>query len=191
MSSPSEVTQILLKLQSGDRSVLEQLTPLVYGEMRRLAGSLLRQERSGHTLQATALVHEAYMRLADQSHLNLQSRAHFMAIAARVMRQILVDHARKHSAVKRGSGGPKVTLDEGLVYSNERARDVEALDDALQALEQLDPRKAKIVELRFFGGLTGEEIASALDISTATVAREIRMAQAWLLQQMKSSSAGA
>lgn len=185
MGPSGDVTQLLLAYQAGDRAALDRLTPLLYSELRRLAGALLRQERSGHTLQATALVHEAWLRLADQSRLDAGSRAHFLALAARIMRQILVDHARRRLAGKRGSGDAPLPLDEGLVWSDERAPAVVALDDALNTLATLDERKARIVEMRFFGGLTGEEIASALGISTPTVTREIRMAQAWLYQQLR------
>ena len=186
-----DVTRLLLCLQSGDESVLEQLTPLVYDELRRVACGLFRRERPDHTLQPTALVHEAFIKLVDQTQVNWESRAHFLAIAARAMRQILVDHSRQHRAEKRGSGEARVPLDEKLLHSDEQAPDIIALDDALTSLAGFDARKARIVELRYFGGLTGEEIAEATGISTATVSRELRVAQAWLYRAMGGQDASA
>ncbi|MBL8296063.1 MAG: sigma-70 family RNA polymerase sigma factor [Bryobacterales bacterium] len=185
MTLAGDVTLLLRNLEFGDTSAVERLTSLVYDELRRLAGGILRRERPGHTLQATALVHEAYMKLVGQTKVSWQSRSHFLAIAARLMRQILVDHSRIHNAAKRGNGAPKVALEEALARADERPMEIIALDDALKTLQQLDPRKAKVVELKYFGGLTGEEIAEVLEISTATVARELRMAQAWLARELK------
>ena len=159
-------------------------TPLVYRELRQLAASCLRKERQGHTLQPTALVHEAYLRLVDQKNPNWQSRSHFFGVAARLMRQILVDHARKKHAGKRA--GIKVSLEEVVSFQNERSRDLIALDSGLDALEKIDPRKCKAVELRYFGGLSMDEIARALDVSPVTVRRDLRMAEAWLHHQMES-----
>ena len=191
MTPSGDVTRLLLSLQSGDHSVLEQLTPLVYDELRRVARSLFRRERPDHTLQPTALVHEAFVKLVDQTQVSWESRAHFLAIAARAMRQILVDHSRQHKAEKRGSGEAKIPLDEKLVYSDERAPQIVALDDALTSLAEFDSRKARIIELRYFGGLTGEEISEATGVSTATVSRELRVAQAWLYRAMSGEGASA
>ena len=165
-----EVTQLLVKLSDGDRSALDSLLPLVYDELRRLADRYLRRERSDHTLQATALVNEAYLRLVDQN-VPWQNRAHFFGVAAEMMRRILVDHARSHQAQKRGSGGVKLSLDEAINMSDERATDLIALDEALNALAEFDPQKSRIVELRFFAGLSIEETARVLGIGTATVIR--------------------
>ena len=185
----NDVTRLLLDWGKGDKLALDALTPVLYDELRRLADSYLRRERSDHTLQATALVHEAYMKLADQTQLEWRNRAHFFGIAAQVMRHILVDHSRSHRAAKRGSGSPKVPLEEGLVVSQERAADIVALDDALKTLAKLDERKSRIIELKYFGGLTVEEMAEVLGISVATIGRELRMAQAWLHREMTSTGA--
>ncbi len=154
--------------------------PLVYAELRRLADNYLRNERPGHTLQPTALVHEAYMRLAGQEQPDYESRAHFSGVAAQVMRQILVDHARRRNASKRGGGVRPLSLDEGIDAAEERAGDLIALDDALTALAQQDPKKARLIELRYFGGLTAEEAAEVTSLSVQAVYREIRIANAWL-----------
>jgi RNA polymerase sigma factor (TIGR02999 family) len=179
----SEVTRLLLNLQAGDRSVLDRLTPLVYDELRRLAESIFRRERSGHTMQPTAVVHEAYLRLVNQDQISFTTRAHFFGIAARAMRQVLVDHSRARQAAKRGA--VKIALDEEQHGFSRADRDFVALHEALDQLAALDARKAQIVELRFFGGLTGEEIAGLLEISTATVTRDLRMGEAWLAQALK------
>jgi len=185
VDSPSkEVTQLLIDWKQGNQAALDQLTPLVYQELRRLAQSYLRRERSDHTLQATALIHEAYVRLVDQGQPAWESRIHFFGIAAQLMRQILVDHARGHRAAKRGGGAPKLSLDEALVFSHEKSRALVDLDDALRELAGFDERKSRIVELRFFGGLSIEEIAESQNISVATVGRELRLANAWLLRAM-------
>ncbi|HVF51142.1 MAG TPA: sigma-70 family RNA polymerase sigma factor [Pyrinomonadaceae bacterium] len=179
-----DVTQLLLDWSSGKREAMDDLLPLVYKELRQLADRYLRRERSDHTLQATALVHEAYLKLIDQRNVQWQNRAHFFGVAAQAMRRILVDHARNHQAAKRGSGGQKISLDEGLMVTDERAHELVALDDALNELAGFDEQKGRIVELRFFGGLTIEETAEVLGIGTATVIREWRMAKAWLYQSI-------
>ncbi|HYO64060.1 MAG TPA: sigma-70 family RNA polymerase sigma factor [Pyrinomonadaceae bacterium] len=186
MSQPSspDVTQLLLNWSNGDGHALEELLPLVYNELRQLAERYLRRERSDHTLQATALVHEAYLKLIDQRNVRWQNRAHFFGVAAQAMRRILVDHARGHMAAKRGSGGVKLSLDEGLMVSDEKADELVALDDALNRLAEIDPQKSRIVELRFFGGLSIEETAEVLGIGTATVTRQWRLARAWLYGQV-------
>jgi RNA polymerase sigma-70 factor (ECF subfamily) len=188
MTTPPQrdVTQLLLDWSAGQRNALDKLLPLVYDELRQLADRYLRRERSDHTLQATALVHEAYLKLIDQTNVQWQNRAHFFGVAAQAMRRILVDHARGHHAQKRGSGGQKLLLDEALVVSDERASEVVALDDALTELAKVDPLKSRIVELRFFGGLSIEETAEVLDIGTATVIRQWRMAKAWLYKEVMS-----
>lgn len=182
----SGVTQLLLDWSRGDEKALETLTPLVYDELRRLAGSYMRRERPDHTLQSTALVHEAYVRLVDQ-RVEWKSRAHFFGIAAQMMRRILVDHAKQHKSAKRGSGIRPVTLDEPLQIARQPSMDMVALDDALSALLAIDPQRAKIVELRFFGGLSNAEVAEVLAISTATVQRQWAGARAWLYQEMNRS----
>jgi RNA polymerase sigma factor (TIGR02999 family) len=185
--SPGSVTQLLLDWNNGDQAALDQLMPLVYDEMRRLAERYLRRERSDHTLQPTALVHEAYLHLVDQTAVQWQNRAHFFGVAARAMRQILVSHARRHQATKRGSGGHKLPLDEAIGVPERRDVDLVALDDALTALATLDPQQSRIVEVRFFGGLTIEETAEALSISPATVKREWGLAKLWLLHQISKT----
>jgi RNA polymerase sigma factor (TIGR02999 family) len=185
MSDTHEVTLLLAKWANGNQQALDDLTPLVYRELRQLAASYLRKERQGHTLQPTALVHEAYVRLVDQTNPTWQSRSHFFGVAARLMRQILVDHARRKRAGKRA--GIKVPLEEAVSFQRERGRDLIALDGGLIALEKIDPRKCKAVELRYFGGLSMDEIAQTLDVSTITVRRDLRMAEAWLHQEMQDS----
>jgi RNA polymerase sigma factor (TIGR02999 family) len=182
MSNTHEVTLLLAEWAKGNQKALDELTPLVYKELRRLAASYLRKERQGHTLQPTALVHEAYLRLVDQSSPNWENRSHFYGVAARLMRQILVDHARRKQADKRV--GLKVPLEEGVSFQEDRIQDLVALDVGLTALEKMDPRKCKAVELRYFGGLSMEETARALDVSAETVRRDLRMAEAWLNSQM-------
>ncbi len=182
MSLPStqEVTRLLLAWSDGDRAALDQLMPIVYSELRRLAHRHLGGERPGHTLQTTALVNEAYIRLVGQGPLQWQNRAHFFAVSAQLMRQILVDYARARRNAKRGGGAVKVTLDEAAEVSTERAAEMVALDDALTALAEFDQRKSRIVELRFFGGLSIEEMAEVLKVSPGTVMREWTLAKAWL-----------
>ena len=183
MSDAHEVTLLLAEWAKGNQKALDDLTRLVYRELRRLAASYLRKERQGHTLQPTALVHEAYVRLVDQTNPTWQSRSHFFGVAARLMRQILVDHARRKQAGKRA--GIKVPFDEAVSFRRERRRDLVALDSALTELEKIDPRKCKAVELRYFGGLSMEEIAQTLEVSEITVRRDLRMTEAWLRQEMK------
>jgi RNA polymerase sigma-70 factor, ECF subfamily len=184
-SSQQEVTRLLIRLMDGERAVLDDLLPLVYAELRRLAAGYLRHERPGHTLQPTALVHEAYLRLVDQTQVQWQNRAHFFGVAAQMMRRILVDHARSQQAEKRGGDIQKLALDENIDVSGERAAELIALDEALARLAELDPQKSRIVELRFFGGLSVEETAEVLGVSAPTVKRQWRMAKAWLYGQVQ------
>jgi RNA polymerase sigma factor (TIGR02999 family) len=186
MTAPSaaEITGILFRWSQGDEHALDSLTPLVYRDLRRIAARLLRAERSGHTLQPTALVNEAYLKLAGDAKVQWQNRSHFFAVAARAMRQILVDHARGHLAAKRGGGVTVVPLEEGLVFARERSADLLALDRALQRLSAIDPRKTRVVELRFFAGLNNDEIAELLQISPNTVMRDWNMAKAWLRREI-------
>jgi RNA polymerase sigma factor (TIGR02999 family) len=179
-----DVTVLLNAMGAGDGTAPGQLLELVYNDLRRLAGKYLQNERSDHTLQATALVHEAYIRLVDWENVSWQNRAHFFAVAAQVMRRILVDNARAHRADKRGSG-QKVALDEAVGFAEEKDFDLLRLEDALRNLEELDPRQAKIVELRFFGGLSIEETAHVLNVSETTVKREWTMAKAWFQRELK------
>jgi RNA polymerase sigma-70 factor (ECF subfamily) len=171
-----------------DRQSLDSLLPVVYQELRRLAASYLRRERPGQTLQPTALVHEAYLRLMKDKPDRWQNRAHFCAIAAHSMRQILIERARARDALKRGGGGPRVTLDEALVAGGERTIDLVALDEALERLAAIDAEQARLVELRFFGGLTVEETAEAMNISPATVKRHWTVARAWLARELEGNS---
>ena len=184
-SDPDDVTGLLLKWGQGDSAALEQLIPHVERELHRIARRCMAGERGGHTLQATALVNEVYMRLVDGKAVAWQDRAHFLAVAARAMRRILVDHARGKQAHKRGGDVVKVTFDEALVVSNDSADDFVALDDALESLAEFSPRKSRVIELRFFGGLTVEETASVLEISADTVMRDWRLAKAWLQREMR------
>lgn len=184
-ATQTDVTQILLDWRSGNEEALDRLMPLVYDELRRLAGRYMRSERSEHTLQATALVNEAYLRLVDMK-VSWQDRAHFFAVAARLMRRLLVDHARANQRAKRESGAQKVSLDDALEVSSKPALDLVALDEALTRFATFDPRKAEIIELHFFGGLSNEEVAEALGISRATVQRDLRLAKAWLSHELKS-----
>jgi RNA polymerase sigma-70 factor, ECF subfamily len=184
-SSQQEVTRLLIRLMDGERAVLDDLLSLVYAELRRLAAGYLRHERPGHTLQPTALVHEAYLRLVDQTQVQWQNRAHFFGVAAQMMRRILVDHARSQQAEKRGGDIQKLALDENIDVSGERAAELIALDEALARLAALDPQKSRIVELRFFGGLSVEETAEVLGVSAPTVKRQWRMAKAWLYGQVQ------
>ncbi len=178
--STGEITRLLVELRSGNREAEVKLVPLVYSHLHRLAAHYMRHERPDHTLQATALVNEAYLRLVSQEETGWQDRAHFFGVAARVMRQILVDHARARQAGKRGGPAEKLPLDEALELSPARSRELVALDDALESLGQIDPQQARVVELRFFGGLTVEETAEVLGISPRTVKRDWRVARAWL-----------
>jgi len=182
--SPPEVSQLLADWSNGDKAALDKLMPLVYDELRRLAHHYMNRERPGHTLQTTALVNEAYLRLVDQRHVRWQNRAHFFAIAAQMMRRILVDHARSHQYAKRGGHARQVSLDEAAVASQERAADLLALDEALTELAAIDPQQARTVELRFFGGLSIEETAEVLGLSPATIKREWGAAKAWLYREI-------
>ena len=185
--SATSLTELLVDWQKGDRSALERLTPLIYDELRRMAHRYLQHERNAHTLQTTALVNEAYLRLAGQEASPWQNRAHFFAVSARVMRHILIDHARRKRFIKHGGELQQVSIAEASLMSEERAAELIALDEALDELKQLDPRKSRIVELRYFGGLSLEESASALGISVMTVRRDWRAAKAWLYRQMSTT----
>jgi RNA polymerase sigma factor (TIGR02999 family) len=182
--SPHRVTQLLQEWSRGDNAALAELTPLVYEELWRLAHHYMERERPGHTLQTTALVNEAYLSLADQSDPNWQSRAHFFAAAARAMRQILVDYARSNRAQKRGGGGAKIELDETAIISPEQSREIVDLHEALERLDTLDSRKARVVELKYFGGLNHDEIAEVMKVSTVTVRRDWVFAKAWLHNEL-------
>jgi RNA polymerase sigma-70 factor, ECF subfamily len=182
--SPQEVTQLLLAWSQGDQSALDQLIPMVHAELHRLAHRCMDRERVGHTLQTTALVNEAYLRLIDSSQVRWQNRAHFFAVAAQLMRRILVDFARSRHNLKRGGAAQRVSLDEALLLPQEPDPDLIALDEALNALAALDPRQARAVELRFFGGLSVEETAEVLQVSPETVHRDWRVAKAWLLREL-------
>jgi RNA polymerase sigma factor (TIGR02999 family) len=186
-SSPDEVTLMLIRWSNGERDALDQLIPVVYGELRRLASRTLRRERRDHTLQPTALVHEAYLRLIDQRSVNWQNRSHFFAIASQAMRRIVVDHARRHNAVKRGGDNLKVELEAAMLLPGAKDVDVVRLDDALTALAAFDPQQGRIVELRFFGGLSIEQTAEVIGISPATVKRDWSMAKAWLHRELESA----
>lgn len=184
----NRITELLAEWSNGDQTALEQLTPLVYQELHKLAHAYLNRERSGHTLQPTALIHEAYLRLIDQNIEHWQNRAHFYGVAARLMRQILVEHARSRGAEKRGGGAINLALDEALDYSQDQAAELVALDDALTSLAEFDERKCRVIELRYFGGLSVEEAAEVLGISVPTVVRDQRMAQAWLHRELSADT---
>jgi len=181
--SAADVTRLLQAWSDGDESALQKLAPLVYAELYRLARRYMAQERPDHTLDATGLVHEAYLRLSDVKGLNCRNRAQFMGMCAQLMRRILVDFARSHRAIKRGSGEKKVSLEDSVVLSRQ-CPDLEALNDALNTLEAIDPRKGRVVELRFFGGLSVEETAAVLNVSPDTVIHDWKLAKAWLRQQL-------
>lgn len=184
--SPGAITQLLERARGGDEPAVGALVPLVYAELRRIAAACLRRERPGHTLQATALVHEAYLRLLKDQDLSFQNRAHFLGIAARAMRQILVEHARARDAAKRGGERHRITLDEAVAATGNQEVDVLAVHEALERLAALDAQHARLVELRFFGGLTNEEAAEALGVSVATVKRSWAVARAWLFRELGS-----
>lgn len=184
-NSAGDLTRLLVQWSEGDQQALEKLTPLVYQDLRRLAQAYLRSEAPNHTLQSTALVHEAYLRLIDQRGVRWQSRAHFFGISAQMIRRILVDHARAHKAAKRGGPAPKLSLEEALAVPEQSDLDLVALDDCLQTLAEIDPRQARVVELRYFAGLTLEETAEVMRISPATVKREWAVARAWLHREIK------
>jgi RNA polymerase sigma factor (TIGR02999 family) len=184
MSGSGEITRLLIDWSSGDQAALDRLLPLVYDELRRLARSHMRRERPDHLLQTTALVHEAYLRLVDQKHVRSQTRGHFFAVAAQVMRHVLVDHARARRRAKRGRGVQLVPLGDVAVLSDDRAEELVAIDAALATLTALDPRKGRVFELRYFAGMSLEETAEALKVSPVTVARDWRMAKAWLRREI-------
>ena len=183
------VTELLVAWSKGDERALDALTPLIYDELRRLARSYMRQERAGHTLQSTALVHEAFLRLVDQ-RVQWNSRAHFFGIAAQMMRRILVDHAKAQSTAKRGAGAVLIELEEGLATAPNRDVDLLALDEALERLTKVDPQRSRIVELRFFAGLSNEESAEVLGVSPATIQRQWAGARAWLFHELSTAEAG-
>src|SRR5688572_16404825 len=183
-TSTHEVTQLLIEWSNGDKAALDKLMPLIHDELRRLAHHYMSRERGDHTLQTTALVNEAYLRLVNRKDAHWQNRTHFFAIAATLMRNILVDHARSHAYAKRGGGAHKTELDEAMIVSQQRAAEVIALDEVLKKLAVLDPQQSKVVELRFFGGLTIEETAEVLDVSPATIKREWSTAKAWLYHEL-------
>ena len=186
--APSDdVSAILRAWSDGDQRALDRLTPIVYDELRRLARRYMRQERPGHSLQTSALVNEAYMRLVDYKRMQWQNRAHFFAVSAQLMRRILVDHARRRN-LKRGGGVPHVSLEDAAVVGSETAADLVALDDAMNGLAQLDPRKVQVVEMRFFGGLSVEETAAVLKVSPVTVMRDWSSAKAWLYRELTSGT---
>ena len=179
-----DITRLLIAWRNGEEKALDELMPLVHRELKRIARNFMRRQRVGNTLQTTALVNEAFVRLVDADKINWQDRSHFFAMSARLMRRILVDHARARNYQKRGGGAIRVTLNEELGGSNERAHDLVALDDALHALAATDERKSRVVELRFFGGLSVEETASVLKVSVETVTRNWRLAKAWLFREL-------
>ncbi len=182
-----DVSGLLRAWGDGDRAALDRLTPIVYEELRRLASHYMRGERPGHSLQATALVNEAYVRLVDYKGMKWQNRAHFFAVSSQLMRRILVDHARRHN-LKRGGGVPHVSLDETAIVGGDQSADLVALDDALDALARFDPRKVQVVEMRFFGGLSVEETAEVLKVSSVTVMRDWSTAKAWLYRELTGST---
>jgi RNA polymerase sigma factor (TIGR02999 family) len=184
-----DVTRLLVQWSGGDRNALEELMPLVYSELRKVAGRYLRRERSGHTLQCTALVNEAYLRLIDQHSVQWKNRAHFFGVAAEMIRRILVDYARSQHAQKRGADAPRISLDEAFGVGQSRDLDLVALDEALSHLKQIDERQCRVVELRFFAGLSVEETAEVMDISPATVKREWVTAKAWLFRELTGKAA--
>jgi RNA polymerase sigma factor (TIGR02999 family) len=185
VANPREITELLLSWSKGSTAALEDLVPLIYPELRRLARRYMQREDPAHTLQTSALINEAYLRLVDQRSIEWQDRAHFFAVAAQVMRHILIDHARRHQAAKRGAGAFHVALDEAETVSENRAAEFVALDDALTKLATIDERKSRIVELRFFGGLTVEDVARLLGLSPITIKREWRSARAWLQREIR------
>jgi RNA polymerase sigma-70 factor, ECF subfamily len=183
-----EITQLLAEWSDGNQSALDELYPLVYDELHRLARRYMSRERQGHTLQTTALINEAYVRLVDQRNVHWANRSHFFAISAQIMRRILIDHARRHAYAKRGGGAQQVSLDEAAIVTRTAGAELLRLDEALKSLAEMDPRRSQVVELRYFGGLNNEEIAGVLNISENTVTRDWNMARAWLHQQLSESS---
>ncbi len=191
-ASRQQVSQLLVEWRNGDRAAFDRLMPLVYDELRQIASRYMKRERTGHTLQTAALVNEAYLRMVGQKSVDWQNRAHFFAVAASVMRHLLVDHARARGCVRRGAGAQKVSLDEAAIFSEQKSDEVLALDEALTRLDAMDARKVKIVELRYFSGLSAEETAEVLGVSEITVKREWLKAKAWLYRELTlgTSSAG-
>jgi len=188
---PGDVTQLLLEWRDGDREALDKLMPLVYAELHLIAGRFLRRERPGHTLQSTALVHEAFLRLVDQTRTDWRSRAHFFGVAATIIRNILVDHARARQAAKRGGPMPALSLDEAVAFPSSRDFELIAVDDALLNLSRFDPQQSRIVELRFFAGLSIEETAEVLQISPSTVKRDWILAKTWIFQTLSNAGSNA
>ena len=184
-----EITQLLVEWSDGNQSALDELYPLVYEELHRLARRYMVRERKGHTLQTTALINEAYVRLVDQRNVHWANRSHFFAISAQIMRRILIDHARRHAYAKRGGGAQQVSLEEAAIVVPDQGLDLLRLDEALKSLAEMDPRRSQVVELRYFGGLNNEEIAGVLKVSENTVTRDWNMARAWLYQQLDGSAA--
>jgi RNA polymerase sigma factor (TIGR02999 family) len=185
--APHEITELLVEWSGGNQEALDKLYPLVYDELHRLARRFMNREREGHTLQTTALINEAYIRLVDQTHVRWQNRTHFFAISAQIMRRILVDHARRNLYAKRGGGAQRISFDETALIAVDRASEFVLLDEALKSLAQIDERRSQVVELRYFGGLDNKEIAGVLKISENTVTRDWNMARAWLYQQLGES----
>ena len=183
-----EITQLLAEWRDGNQSALDELYPLVYDELHRLARRYMSRERKGHTLQTTALINEAYVRLVDQKNVHWANRSHFFAISAQIKRRILIDHARRHGYAKRGGGAQQVSLDEAAVVTSGIGSELLRLDEALKILADMDPRRSQVVELRYFGGLNNEEIAGVLHVSENTVTRDWNMARAWLHQQLSESA---
>ena len=190
MKSPArhQITELLAKWREGNQSALDELYPLVYDELHRLARRYMSRERKDHTLQTTALINEAYVRMVDQKNVNWANRSHFFAISAQIMRRILIDHARRNAYAKRGGGAQQVSLEEVAALVPEQGRELMRLDEALKSLAEQDPRRSQVVELRYFGGLNNEEIAGVLQVSENTVTRDWNMARAWLYQQLSENA---
>ena len=182
--APKEISQLLDEWSHGNQSALDKLYPLVYDELRRMAHRYMSRERKGHTLQTTALINEAYLRLVEQKHIHWANRAHFFGISAQIMRRILIDHARRHEYAKRGGGAQRVSLEEVAIVGKDKGKGLLELDEALTRLGEMDPRRSQVVELRFFGGLSNDEIAGFLKISANTVTRDWNLARAWLYQEL-------
>lgn len=183
-----EITQLLAEWSGGNQAALDELYPLVYEELHRLARRYMSRERKGHTLQTTALINEAYVRLVDQKNVHWANRSHFFAISAQIMRRILIDHARRHAYAKRGGGAQQVSLEEAATVARDQSAELLRLDEALKSLSEMDSRRGQVVELRYFGGLNNEEIAGVLNVSENTVTRDWNMARAWLYQQLTRSA---
>jgi RNA polymerase sigma-70 factor (ECF subfamily) len=186
---PHESTQLLAEWSNGNQTALDKLYPLVYDDIHKMANRYMKRERKDHTLQTTALINEAYVCVVDQKNVHWENRAHFLAISAQIMRRILIDHARRHAYAKRGGGAQRVSLDETAMVASDPASDMLLLDEALNRLAEMDPRRGQVVELRYFGGLNNEEIAGVLKISENTVTRDWSMARAWLYQELSGSVA--